>query len=66
MRLDENKIKRLEENNKVIYEIAKKAERQSTGTYEEMVSFHLGTISSMLADISKSLAILADKIESEK
>jgi len=56
---------RLEENRMAVYEMAKRAERKPTGTYEEMVSFHLGTIASMLTDISKSLAILADKVESE-
>lgn len=56
---------RLEENRMVVYEMAKIAESKPTGTYEEMVSFHLGTIALMLTDISKSLAILADKVESE-
>ena len=36
------------------------AEQKPTGTYEEMVTFQLGVIATMLADISKSLAILAD------
>ena len=58
-------MKRLEENKMVIDEMIKRAEHKPYGTYEEMVTFHLGTISSMLADISKSLAILADKAESE-
>ena len=33
---------------------------------EEMVAFQLGAIATMLADISSSLAILADKSESEE
>jgi len=41
------------------------AELKPTGTYEEMVTFQLGTIATMLADISKSLAILADKAEKD-
>ena len=57
---------RVEENKMVVYEMTKRAERHPTGTYEELVTFHLGTIASMLTDISKSLAILADKAESEE
>lgn len=56
---------RLEENKKVIDEMAGRAERKRTGTYEEMVIFQLGVIATMLADISKSLAVIADKTESE-
>lgn len=56
---------RLEENRMVIDEMIKRAERKPIGTYEEIVSFQLGTIASMLADISKSLAVIADKAESE-
>lgn len=56
---------RLEENEMIIDEATKRAELKPTGTYEEMVTFQLGLIASMLADISKSLAILADKAESE-
>lgn len=56
---------RLEENEMIIDEATKRAELKPTGTYEEMVTFQLGLIASFLADISKSLAILADKAESE-
>ena len=56
-------MKRLEENGMVINEAIKRAETKPTGNYEEMVVFQLGLIASMLADISKSLAILADKEE---
>ena len=58
-------MKRLKENKNVINEMNKRAEWNPTGTYEEMVTFQLGTIATMLTDISKSLAILADKVESE-
>lgn len=58
-------MKRLEENRMVIDEMIKRAERKPIGTYEEIVSFQLGTIASMLADISKSLAVIADKAENE-
>ena len=56
---------RLEENGIIIDEMSKRVECNPTGTYEEMVTFQLGAISTMLTDISKSLAILADKAESE-
>lgn len=56
---------RLEENGMVIKEATKRTESQPTGTYEEIVTFQMGIIAAMLADISKSLAILADKAESE-
>ena len=59
-------MKRLEENGMVIYEAIKRAEGKQTGNYEEMVAFQLGLIASMLADISKSLAIIADKSEVEE
>ena len=56
---------RLEENEMVVNEMTKRAECNPTGTYEEMVIFQIGVIATMLADISKSLAIIADKAESE-
>ena len=56
---------RFEENKRSIEIMAGEAERKPAGTYEEMVIFQLSTIAMMLADISKSLAILADKTESE-
>ena len=57
---------RLEENKMAIEVITERAERQPTGTYEQMMVFQLGAIATMLADISKSLAILAGKAESEE
>lgn len=56
---------RLEENKMVIEEMAGRTERNPTGTYEQMVLFQLGVIATMLADISKSLAVIADKAETE-
>lgn len=59
---------RLEENGSVIDEMTKRAKEKSIGTYgtyEELVTFQLGVIATMLADISRSLAILADKAKSE-
>lgn len=57
---------RVEENVKIIKKMVERMEEKPTGTYEEMVAFQLGTIATMLTDISKSLAILADKAESEE
>ena len=57
---------RLEENEMVIDKMIEREKLKPSGTYEEMVVFQLGTIATMLADISKSLAILADKAESEE
>ena len=56
---------REEENKIVIEEMARRKELKPTGTYEEMVAFQLGAIATMLADISKSIAVIADKAESE-
>ena len=56
---------RLEENQTVIDCMIEGMRSKPSGTYEEMVTFQLVTIASMLADISKSLAILAHKAESE-
>ena len=59
-------MNRLKENRIVIDEMNKRAERNPVGTYDEMVVFQLGVIATMLADISKSLAIFADKAETEQ
>ena len=57
---------RLEENKMLNEEMAERAKRKPAGTYEEMVTFQLGAIASILADISKSLAVIAGKAESGK
>ena len=54
---------RLEGNKNIIDEMSKRIECKPTGTYEELVTFQLGLIATMLADISKCLAIIADKVE---
>lgn len=54
---------RVKENQMVIDEMVTRA--KSAGTYEEVVTFQHSAIATMLADISKSLAIIADKAESE-
>lgn len=57
---------RVEENKDVVSKMIKRAEQKPGGTYEEMVTFHLGTIATMLTDISKSLAVLADNADGVK
>ncbi len=57
---------RIIENQLTIEKITEESRRKPEGTYEEMVTFQLGAIASMLADISRSLAILADMTESEE
>lgn len=54
---------RIEENGLVVDKMVELARKNKTGTYEEMVTFQLGVIASMLTDISKSLAALANKVE---
>jgi len=54
---------RFEENMTVIKEMVKRIECKPTETYEEIINLQLGTIATMLTDISKSLAILADKVQ---
>lgn len=56
---------RIEENQITIDSMLEISKAKQTGIYEEMVPFQLGVISAMLADISKSLAIIAGKAESE-
>jgi hypothetical protein len=54
-------MNRVEENEKMIVHFAKSAMETGKGTYEEMVSWQLGAMNSFLMDISKSLAMIADK-----
>lgn len=50
----------------LIKKIQEEADRRPTGTYNEIIAFQLGAIASVLANISRSLAILVDKAESEE
>jgi hypothetical protein len=56
---------RLEENRTILEEMDRLSKANPTSTYEEMTVYGLSTIAVMLMDISKSLAILADKAERE-
>ena len=59
---------RVEENEIMINAINEKVERSSYEnfeSYEEMSAFNLGIVGASLIDISKSLAVIADKMGSE-
>ena len=56
---------RIKENKMLIESVTEDVERKPAGTFNEMMVFHLGVIASVLADISKSLAVIADKAEME-
>lgn len=56
---------RREENKNVVDKMIEISGDNPSGSYEQMVTLQLSTIAVMLTDISKSLAILADKAESE-
>ena len=57
---------RLDENKMLMKFLMKKADEKPEGTFEEMTVWNLGTIGSVLADISKSLAIIADSMSREE
>jgi hypothetical protein len=57
-------MSRTEENKEILKTISGAFEKE-VGTYEKMIVFQLSYIAAILADISKSLAIIADKAESE-
>ena len=57
-------MNRVEENKEMIEHFVKSAMEAGCGTYEEMVTWHLGAMNSFLSDISKSLAIIADNMSS--
>ena len=58
-------MSRVEENKELVEFMTNLAKEKPSGTFEEMNVFQLGTISTMLADISKSLAMIADIKSSE-
>ena len=59
-------MSRVKENQEVInalYEQTTNADAEST---EEVVCLYMGVLAAILTDISKSLAVIADKAESEE
>ena len=58
-------MSRVEENKELVEFMNDLAKEKPSGTFEEMTVFQLGIIATMLADISKSLAMIADIKSSE-
>lgn len=58
-------MNRVEENKKLREFMTNLAKEKPSGTFEEMTVFQLGTIATMLTDISKSLAMIVDIKSSE-
>ena len=59
-------MSRIEENRKVVDTMIKMATDKPNGTFEEMVIMQQGIIASVLADISKSLAAIAQYIQDRR
>lgn len=58
-------MNRVEENKELVECMTNLAKEKPSGTFEEMTVFQLGTIATWLADISRSLAMIADIKSSE-
>lgn len=58
-------MSRVEQVGKVMEFLSKKTEEKPEGTFKEMTVWHLGTIGTILADISVSLAVIADSMSRE-
>lgn len=56
---------RLEENRMAVNGMVESGKRNPAKTNNDIITFQLCIIATMLTDISKSLAILADKAERE-
>ena len=54
-------MNRIEDNQIIVDFIAETAKAMPTGNMARIIGFHLGSITTLLADISKSLAVIADK-----
>jgi hypothetical protein len=57
---------RIEENKENRKEIIRRMNSRHFGSHEEKLAFELSMVVMMLSDISKSLAIIADNVGSEK
>lgn len=56
---------RVKENAALLSVIIENNKKKKEGTSEELICWHLGTIASLLSDISKSLAVIADNLDKE-
>lgn len=59
-------MSRFEECIETLRSVGKVHDDNQSGTYDQILMLHMSTIVVMLADIAKSLAIIADKAESEE
>lgn len=59
-------MSRFEENKLLFDRIVKMSEHKPEGTFEEMMVFQAAAIASVLTDISKSVAVIADRAENER
>ena len=59
-------MSRVEDNKKLVKHFCEEALKNPKGTFEEMMAWHLGAISSFLMDISVSLAVIADSMSREE
>ena len=59
-------MSRVEENREIVEGLAEDALRNGDKelTFPEVLSWHLATMNTFISDISKSLAVIADKAES--
>lgn len=58
-------MSRVEENKQIINYVSDIAEQKREGTFEEIVTVQLGGIMNFIGDISKSLAVIADKTKGD-
>lgn len=58
-------MSRTEENKEIVDLMAEQAQGKE-GKFENLLLFQLGVIAAFLGDISKSLAIITDKMTEEK
>ena len=59
-------MSRVEENKEFIDRLAVNALEHGVGPFEEAAVWQMGATNAILGDISKSLAVIADKAESEE
>ena len=57
-------MSRVEENKEFIDRLVVNALEHGVGPFEEAVAWQMGATNAILGDISKSLAVIADKAES--
>lgn len=56
---------RVKDNAALLSVVIEGNKKKEKGTSEELICWHLGTIATLLSDISISLAVIADKLDKE-